>query len=614
MHDAKRHQRSVSVSLLDLKNAFGEINHQLIRSSLKFHHIPDTAIQLFNNIYKDSYVSIASASEHTNLIPVERGVLQGDPCSPLLFNICFNSLMLTINQPKYATLGYLWSTSTPNKAEQRSWLQFADDALIVASNDRNSQILLNVFSAWCKWADMLIRIDKCSCFGMRKENGLYSQYLPSVFIDGKAIPTIDLNDDFIYLGKRYNATMSKETAKTETIEKLKTLLGKITHLTLKPQTKLKILKIAIYPKLNFELKTYDFSKTWITEELDSIIKYHIRNWMQLPISTCIGEISRLPQNKCGLGLPSLAEVANTLRITARSCLRNSNNADIQQLWSETTKKNVASDRFLCLGQPLAMAKKEIKLEFINNALNHVKTLSLQGLSVNAAIDYLKPSRISAWAASVNLLSMTLFCFVRKGMLQQLPTFSNLYRWGKSANSMCPLCSMPQTNKHVLNNCSSTFALERYKVRHDAILIILCEWLHDVLPAASKLYADLSTNNILCSQMSDIFVNLRPDIAIITKNIIYVWELTICHETNLQKSKEYKQNKYATLSKDLTPSYSQHKLQIFTLEISSLGLPGDTSTFTKLITQKELPKSTLNKIINSVVSNSYTIYRNRNSAQ
>ena len=77
--------------------------------------------------------------------------------------------------------------------------------------------------------------------------------------------------------------------------------------------------------------------------------------MQLPISTCIGEISRLTQNKCGLGLPSLAEVANTLRITARSCLRNSNNADIKKLWSETTKKNVESDRFLCLGQPLVMA-------------------------------------------------------------------------------------------------------------------------------------------------------------------------------------------------------------------------------------------------------------------
>ena len=138
--------------------------------------------------------------------------------------------------------------------------------------------------------------------------------------------------------------------------------------------------------------------------------------------------------------------------------------------------------------------------------------------------------------------------------------------------------------------------------------------YDVLPAASRLYADLSNNTILCSQMSDIFVNLRPDIAIITKNIIYVWELTICHETNLQKSKEYKQNKYATLSRDLTANYSQHKLQIFTLEISSLGLPGETSTFTKLITQKELPKSTLNKIIHSVVSNSYTIYRNRNSAQ
>ena len=35
MNDAKRHQRSLVISLLDLKNAFGEVQHNLIRAAIR---------------------------------------------------------------------------------------------------------------------------------------------------------------------------------------------------------------------------------------------------------------------------------------------------------------------------------------------------------------------------------------------------------------------------------------------------------------------------------------------------------------------------------------------------------------------------------------------------
>ena len=67
---------------------------------------------------------------------MKRGVLQGDPCSPLLFNICFNLLMQTLAQSKYKKLGYLWGTN--DHLVQRAWMQFADDAVIISDNDKNS--------------------------------------------------------------------------------------------------------------------------------------------------------------------------------------------------------------------------------------------------------------------------------------------------------------------------------------------------------------------------------------------------------------------------------------------------------------------------------------------
>ena len=54
IRDAKRNQRSIVITLLDLRNAFGEVNHSLISSSLKYHHVPVEITSLIQNIYSDS--------------------------------------------------------------------------------------------------------------------------------------------------------------------------------------------------------------------------------------------------------------------------------------------------------------------------------------------------------------------------------------------------------------------------------------------------------------------------------------------------------------------------------------------------------------------------------
>jgi len=124
---------------------------------------------------------------------------------------------------------------------------------------------------------------------MQMENGIYTGYLPQIFIEDNFIPAIGLQDDLVYLGKRFNSNMCLEVAKTNVINKLHDLLAKITNIGIKPQSKIKLLKLMIYPKLSFELKIYDFPYTWITNSLDSIVHYHLRKWLEMPIRqlTCL---------------------------------------------------------------------------------------------------------------------------------------------------------------------------------------------------------------------------------------------------------------------------------------------------------------------------------------
>ena len=208
IRDSRRHQRSLVITLLDLKNAFGEVHHDLIRAALRYHHLPDLFTQLFDSIYQNSLITVTANDECTDFIRVEKSVLQGDPCSPLLFNLCFNLLMQALAKPEFKNLGFIWG---PREVSfECSWLQFADDAAIVSNSVKDAQQLLNIFIAWCEWSHMTIRLDKCVTFGLKKSDNTFAQYQPALFISNEKIPSVPSGESFVYLGKIFNSDMKND--------------------------------------------------------------------------------------------------------------------------------------------------------------------------------------------------------------------------------------------------------------------------------------------------------------------------------------------------------------------------------------------------------------------
>ena len=93
INHARKNQRHLVITLLDLKNAFGEVHHNLLQTILSYHHIPSEISGLIRNIYEDYTVSIGTKELVTSPMKVGKGVIQGDCLSPLLFNMCINSLI-----------------------------------------------------------------------------------------------------------------------------------------------------------------------------------------------------------------------------------------------------------------------------------------------------------------------------------------------------------------------------------------------------------------------------------------------------------------------------------------------------------------------------------------
>jgi hypothetical protein len=168
---------------------------------------------------------------------------------------------------------------------------------------------------------------------------------------------------------------------------------------------------------------------------------------------------------------------------------------------------------------------------------------------------------------------------------------------------------PQSNAHVLSNCSAPKALERYTLRHNAILSILACWITSTKSKDQQLFADLPLST--CSQIADIFLTcVRPDLVLVDEKI-HVLELTVCHENNLAKSRQYKQNKYSNISDHLDSKFVNYEVELFTIEVSVLGFISDISDFCADAKLSQMPDYIKTEISKSAINNSYNIYRLRN---
>ena len=138
---------------------------------------------------------------------VSIGVLQGDCLSPLLFNMIINTFIKSLKQEKFEHFGV-------RVVKGRNWFQFADDAAATTSLESENQLLLNLFSRWCSWADMSIRSGKCHSFGLKKIKTASTQFKPKVYINNKLVEAIDAGESFIYLGRHFDYEMSKKSLTT----------------------------------------------------------------------------------------------------------------------------------------------------------------------------------------------------------------------------------------------------------------------------------------------------------------------------------------------------------------------------------------------------------------
>ena len=199
-------------------------------------------------------------------------------------------------------------------------------------------------------------------------------------------------------------------------------------------------------------------------------------------------------------------------------------------------------------------------------------LESQGFIIPFILEHSLQNLNSLWSKAHSKLPANIFTFSIKYLNNTLPTRKNLHLWNLSTTSDCSFCLQPESLLHVVAGCKMYLNDGRCTWRHNSAFKFLAQTLQSIRSA--KLYVDLPGYLSPCIITGD---RLRPDILFSTAvNILYIIELTVGFETNLNINASHKELKYRPLQVDLDKAYD--RIKFFNLYISSLGIFGNSSDY------------------------------------
>jgi len=219
---------------VDFKKAFDSVSHEALFDVLKHVKLPENINNLIMNMITGSTARVKVNSDLTSKFYIRRGVKQGDPLSPLLFDLAIEALANKIRSScKGTKLGN----------QQIKILLYADDIILVANSYEEQLHQLEVMKKFQEGFGLEMNMDK-------------SFHVSSHDMD-LSIPRSQ--DKFKYLGFDFNQNGIIQEQSIEIKERFDNAINKWTGITNNIRTKATILNTYALSKIWFYSYILDFS-------------------------------------------------------------------------------------------------------------------------------------------------------------------------------------------------------------------------------------------------------------------------------------------------------------------------------------------------------------------
>jgi endonuclease/exonuclease/phosphatase family metal-dependent hydrolase len=150
--------KNTFLAFIDFAKAYDTVPHEKLWQKLDAIGVRGRALTFIQELYAESMIKVRIGTGHTNTFPLGRGVRQGCPLSPVLFNIFINDLLID---------GDKWGAIVPGVKDAKiAGLLFADDVVLIAESKEGLQTALDAVTEWAdKWG-MSVGHNKCGVMGV----------------------------------------------------------------------------------------------------------------------------------------------------------------------------------------------------------------------------------------------------------------------------------------------------------------------------------------------------------------------------------------------------------------------------------------------------------------
>lgn len=319
---ARLHKKDLYICLIDVAKAFDSVPHSAILNALDRTKVPATIINIIRDQYKDSTTTIVYKDLCSRRIPIKQGVKQGDPLSPLLFNLVIDELMGKIGDQYGYSIDGIGSTNIKC---------FADDICLVSGSRMGMNQLIETTSQFLEEKGLTINANKCITIGIAKGfKGKKSKIITeSIFtVKGSTIPMLGYTENRTkYLGIKFSSTGTDRGKDTHT--QIATMLQKLATVPLKPQQKISLLRTHIIPRVLYQLINIEIYPEFL-KKVDLLIRKSVRTILHLNqgLST---EFFSLPVREGGLQIPAMREIVGLAKVRIYKYIMRSNDNVLKYL-------------------------------------------------------------------------------------------------------------------------------------------------------------------------------------------------------------------------------------------------------------------------------------------
>lgn len=263
--------RPYSISTIDLRKAFDTVAHSsLARAMDRFNFHPKIKTLILSSFVNCTTV-VSVTGQSTRPINISRGVRQGDPISPYLFNLVLDELLDDLYRlPTGIELGECRFPA----------LAYADDLLLLSHSVADQQYLAKTCETFFYKRHLSPNPRKCSTLQVNllpSKKKLYTASNVNIILAGQRLPVVKADDTFKYLDLPFSPLGITSPSQ----HSLELAIARLSKAALKPFQRLLILFQYVIPRFLYALQSPSISKKTLYS-FDRLTRRAVKKWLHLP--------------------------------------------------------------------------------------------------------------------------------------------------------------------------------------------------------------------------------------------------------------------------------------------------------------------------------------------